>query len=50
MRSLLLGDNLNLLFDGEGSLFTINHNLEALEIGEVSTSLSLGELLGNWHL
>merc|ERR1711899_223828 len=47
--SLLLGDDLNLLSDGEASLLPVDHDLEALEVGEVSTLSSLGELLGDGH-
>ena len=49
-RSLLLGDNLNLLSDGEGSLLASNHSLEALNVGKVGTGLSLSELFGDGHL
>ena len=49
-RSLLLGDNLNLLFNGEGSLLASNHSLEALNVGEIGTGLSLSELFGDGHL
>ena len=45
--SLLLGDDLNLLFDGKRSLLSVDHDLEALEIGEVCAGGSLSELLGN---
>lgn len=48
--SLLLGDDLNLLLDGEASLLSVDHNLEALEVGEVGASVSLCELLGNGGL
>ena len=47
--SLLLGDNLNLLSDGEGSLLPVDHDLEALKVGEVLASGSLGELLRDGH-
>jgi len=45
--SLLLGDHLHLLADGEGSLLSVDHNLEALEVGKVSAKASLGQFLGN---
>lgn len=48
--SLLLGDDLNLLSDGEGSLLAGNHSLESLDVSEVGTGGSLFELLGNGHL
>jgi len=48
--SLLLGDDLNLLLDGEGSLLSVDHNLEALEVGEGSTEVSLSELFSDGHL
>ena len=47
--SLLLGDDLNLLSDGEGSLLPVDHDLEALKVGEVLASGSLGELLRDGH-
>ena len=40
-----LGSTSDLLSDSEGSLFSVEHNLEALEVGEVGTSVSLGQLL-----
>jgi len=45
--SLLLGDHLHLLADGEGSLLSVDHDLEALEVGEVGAKTSLGQLLSN---
>ena len=47
--SLLLGDDLNLLSDGKALLLPVDHDLEALEVGELRTFLSLGELLGDGH-
>ena len=47
--SLLLGDDLNLLSDGKASLLPVDHDLEALEVGEICTFLSLGELLSDGH-
>ena len=47
--SLLLGDDLNLLSDGKASLLPVDHDLEALEVGEVGTLSSLGELNGDGH-
>ena len=44
--SLLLGDDLS---DGKASLLPVDHDLEALEVGKVSTLSSLGELLGDGH-
>ena len=45
--SLLLGNDLNLLSDSEASLFSVDHDLEALEVSEVLAFLANGELLGN---
>ena len=49
MVDSLLGlrDDLNLLSDGEGSLLSVDHDLEALEIAEVGTGVSLNQLLCN---
>ena len=33
---LLLGDDLNLLSDGKASLLPVDHDMEALEVGEVA--------------
>ena len=43
----LFGDCLHLLFDGEGSLLSVDHDLEALEVREVGAKASLDQLLGN---
>lgn len=46
---LVLGDRLDLLSDGQASLLSVDHDLEALEVGQVGARLSLGELLGDGH-
>ena len=46
----LLGDSLNLLLDGEASLLAVDHNLEALDVGEVGAKGSDGKLLGDGGL
>ena len=48
--SLLLGDDLDLLSDGEAPLSSVDHDLEALEVSQVGTGLSLGQLLGEGSL
>lgn len=48
--SLLLGDDLDLLSDGEAPLSLVDHSLEALEIAEVGTNVLLGELGGEGSL
>ena len=45
-RSLLLGDDLDLLVDGNAPLFLVDHNLEALKITEVLAGVPCSELLG----
>ena len=47
--SLLLGDDLNLLSDGKALLLPVDHDLEALKVGELRTFLSLSELLSDGH-
>ena len=46
----LLGDSLNLLLDGEASLLAVDHNLEALDVGEVGAEASDGKFLGDGSL
>ena len=48
--SLLLGDNLNLLADGEASLLLVNHDLEALQVSQVGTGGPLDKLLSDGSL
>ena len=48
--SLLLGDALGGLSDGNGAALSVDHDLEALEIAEVGAGVSLGELLGEGGL
>ncbi len=40
-----LGGRSDRFLDGEGSSLSVEHDLEALEVSEVSTSSSLGQLL-----
>ena len=44
--SLLLGDDLDLLVDGNAPLFLVDHNLEALKVAEVLAGVPCSELLG----
>ena len=44
-----LGDGLDLLADGEASSLAVNHNLEALVVGEVGTGVLKSQLLGERH-
>lgn len=43
--SLLLGDDLDLLSDGEASVLFVDHDLEALQVGQVGTGVPGGQLL-----
>ena len=45
-----LSDELDSLLDGLASLLPVDHYLEALEVGEVSSEASLGKLLGDGGL
>ena len=45
VSSLLLGDGLDGLPHSSSALLPVDHNLEALEIGQISARLPLGELL-----